>query len=56
MGICKRPGNKTNLRKKNPDFKEEEIEQIVEQIDQEKPQEAPTAEGTLIDKIIKAQE
>ena len=44
------------LRKKNPDFKEEEIEQIVEQIDQEKPQEAPTAEGTLIDKIIKAQE
>jgi hypothetical protein len=44
------------LRKKNPDFKEEEIEQIVEKIDQERPQEAPTAEGTLIDKIIKAQE
>ena len=44
------------LRKKNPDFKEEEIIDIVEQIDQEQPKEAPTAEGTLIDKIIKAQE
>ena len=41
------------LRKKNPDFKEEEIQQIVEQIDAEQPQ---AQEETLIDQIIKAQQ
>ena len=41
------------LRKKNPDFKEEEIQAIVEQIDAEQPQ---AQEETLIDQIIKAQQ
>jgi len=41
------------LRKKNPDFKEEEITAIVEQIDAEQPQ---AQEETLIDQIIKAQQ
>ena len=41
------------LRKKNPDFKEEEIQSIVEQIDAEQPQQAG---DTLIDEIIKAQQ
>ena len=41
------------LRKKNPDFKEEEIQQIVEQIDAEQPE---AQEETLIDQIIKAQQ
>ena len=36
------------LRKKNPDLKEEEIQQIVDQVDQDTP-EAPT--GTILDQI-----
>jgi len=38
------------LRKKNPDFKEEEIQQIVEQIDAEQPQEADETQS-IIDRI-----
>ena len=41
------------LRKKNPDFREEEIQSIVEQIDAEQPQ---AQDETLIDQIIKAQQ
>ena len=44
---------KSYLRKKNPDLQEQEIDTIVEQIDSEAPE---TAEGTLIDQIINAQE
>ena len=44
---------KSYLRKKNPDLQDDEIEGIVEQIDSEAPE---TPEGTLIDKIINAQE
>jgi hypothetical protein len=38
------------LRKKNPDFKEEEIQAIVEQIDAEQPQEADETQS-IIDRI-----
>jgi hypothetical protein len=38
------------LRKKNPDFKEEEIQAIVEQIDAERPQEADETQS-IIDRI-----
>jgi hypothetical protein len=38
------------LRKKNPDFKEAEIQQIVEQIDAEQPQEADETQS-IIDRI-----
>ena len=41
------------LRKKNPDFREAEIQSIVEQIDAEQPQ---AQDETLIDQIIKAQQ
>ena len=44
---------KSYLRKKNPDLQEQEIDTIVEQIDSEAPE---TAEGTLIDQIINAQQ
>ena len=44
---------KSYLRKKNPDLQEQEIDTIVEKIDAEAPE---TAEGTLIDQIINAQE
>ena len=44
---------KSYLRKKNPDLQEDEIDTIVEQIDSEAPE---TAEGTLIDQIINAQQ
>ena len=44
---------KSYLRKKNPDLQEQEIDTIVEQIDAEAPE---TAEGTLIDQIINAQQ
>tara|TARA_R100001086_G_scaffold203610_1_gene119622 strand:+ start:265 stop:915 length:651 start_codon:yes stop_codon:yes gene_type:complete len=38
------------LRKKNPDFKEEEIQGIVDQIDQEQPQQADETQS-IIDRI-----
>ncbi len=38
------------LRKKNPDFKEEEIQSIVDQIDQEQPQQADETQS-IIDRI-----
>ena len=44
---------KSYLRKKNPDLQEQEIDTIVEKIDSEAPE---TAEGTLIDQIINAQQ
>ena len=42
------------LRKKNPDLEDNEIDGIIEQIDEENPPQ-DDGEGTLIDKIIKAQ-